>query len=639
MNNMSLKLITASALAVIACTAESALAQSTIRVEESTSSVSRRSTAAPIDIQIKRRAESAVTLTSSNDPVTSDSVEPADGNIDLTPASFNAGRPRPEAAADKATSPPQPAVTPKPNPPSEVSAPASEVPPVIPEPADDPVSPEEIELPVSAPLPVNDTPTSGGVDFLPPADYGTEPVIMRGGQEIPLRPELLSSATLAVTVPDVFETTLTNGIRFYHHENHDLPRVRVTLLVEAGKNADPSDKVGLAEITARTMRSGGAAGKSGDEIDTQLEQIGSDLELSVDSDHVAGSLFALSEKAGEAMGLLADVLMKPDFDQKKLEQQRARALEELRRQNDQPADISRREFRKIIYGPDHPLARTPTSATIGAITRDDVRSFHDARYRPSTLWVGVSGDISQADARKLVEQAFGGWDRPPAEPLTMLPVDQNSDTTGGVYLTQKATAQSQIRLGHFGLERRSPRAYAANVLNSIYGTGGFSSRLMNTVRTKNGYVYGVGGGIMSDEPMGLFAAAAASKPGTTVAAIKEILNVTQSIIDGPISEDELETARRDIVFTFVNQFDTAAETIAAHMLYDYRGYEPDYLQTFPERVRAVTAADVKAVASELIHPDRIKIYVIGNESELDAPLSTFGLVQEWLLPDFSGEQP
>ncbi len=642
MNCMSLTSKVTWAIVLTACVAGSAIAQPAIRVEESTSSIVRRGERQPIDIQIRATPQSGVMLTTSDDDgKTSDIIEPADGSIDLRPDAFNA----PKSA-------PLPAVTP-----------AIQVPAETPVLTDNAVSSNTVssndanatgsavnsavavkapEPPVEAPEPkavVTDekTTTVTDADFLPPASFGDESVIMRDGQKIPLRPELLSSATLAVTVPDVFHTTLTNGMRFYHYENHDLPRVRVTFLIEAGKNADPAEKVGLAGITARTMRSGGAAGKTGDEIDRQLEQIGSDLEFNVDSDNVSGALFALTDKADEAVALLADVLMKPDFNEKKLEQQRARSLEELRRQNDEPAEISRREFRKIIYGSDHPLARTPTSASISAITRDDVRAFHDARYRPSTMWVGVSGDISQADARKLIEKAFGSWDRPPAEALVASAIDRDRDTTGGVYLTPKATAQSQIRLGHMGMERRSPKAYAVNVLNSIYGTGGFSSRLMNAVRTKHGYVYGVGGGIFSDDPVGLFAAAASSKAGTTAAAIKEILSVTQGIIDGPIGEDELETARRDIVFTFVNQFDTAAETIATHMLYDYRGYEPDYLKTFPERVRAVTAADVKAVASELLHPDQFKIYVIGNESEMDAPLSGFGLVQQWELPVYSGE--
>jgi len=467
------------------------------------------------------------------------------------------------------------------------------------------------------------------IDFLPSSNLGKEAIMTRNGEAIPLRPETLTSAPLTVTVPAVSEITLTNGIRFYHYPSHDLPRIQVRLLIEAGGNSEPADKVGLAELTERTLRAGGAAGKSGDDIDRDLDQIGSELELKIEREAVSGQLFALTEKSDEAMALLAAILTKPEFDEKKLEQQKQVMLETLRRQNDEPDEISRREFRKIIYGHDHPLARTPTSATISALGRDDVRAFYDARYRPSTLWIGISGDITQEDARKLVEKHLGDWNRPEAEPQPALTYAADSDSSSGVYLTRKPTAQSQIRMGHFGIPRMSPQAPAVNVMNSIYGTGGFSSRLMNKVRTEHGYVYGVGGGIFSDDPVGMFTGAAASQSKTTVAAIKEMIAVTKSLTENPPGPEEMEVARRDIFFTFVNQFATPASTLSTHMIHDYRGYPEDYLKTFPEKVKAVTQADVIQAAKDFLHLDRLKIYVIGNENELDAPLNQFGEVTEW----------
>lgn len=471
---------------------------------------------------------------------------------------------------------------------------------------------------------------SADVDYLPPADLGTQPTMPRGKENVPMTPEALTSAPLKLTIPDVNQTTLTNGIRFYHYESHDLPRVRVTLLVEAGETMDPADKVGLAQLTARAVRSGGAGKKSGDEIDLELEQIGSDLTISADRDHVMGSMFALADKTTQALELLSEVIKNPQFDPKKVEQQRALMVEQIRRQNDEPQDISRREFRKIIYGPDHPLARTPTTASLAGITVDDIRKFHQDHYRPSTLWIGLSGDISQEQARAAVEQTFGKWDRPAAAEVAAIPTPTETDaTTLSIYLTPKATAQSQIRLGHLGIERKSPDAYAINVLNSIYGTGGFSSRLMNQVRTKHGYVYGVGGGVTSDEPVGLFAAAAASKAATTGAAIKEILSVTDSIINGPISQAELDTAKRDVFFTFANQFDTPQDIISTHMIYDYRGYAPDYLKNFPQQILDVSMDDLKRVATKYLHPDKLRIYIIGNPEQMDIAPSDLGATKEW----------
>lgn len=588
-------------------------AQAQIQVEESTGSSSRPS--APIEIVIPKSNKANVDITTVTRGSQKAPAAARGEEIDLTPAQFRARQtpvPTPEPT-------PTPAPTPEPAP--------SPTPTPIPEPA--PLA----ELNVDP-----DAGSKHAVDYLPPASMGTDSYVERGGEKIPLRPELLTSTPLNVTVPDVFHTTMTNGIHFYHYEDRDLPRVRLNVLVDAGTIADPADKVGLAQLTGDAIRSAGAAGRTGDEIDEMLNQLGCSLNLNVTPDHVSISLFSLSKNVTSATQILADMLIHPEFDAKKLEHERGQMLELLRRQNDEPAEITRREFRKIVYGPDFPLARTATPDSLAAISRDDVRQFHENRYRPSTVWIGVSGDISRDDARKLLETTFGAWERPAAEKIAASTLAEDRDTTGGVFLTKKATAQSQIRLGHLGLERRSPKAYAVNVLNSIYGQGGFSSRLMNVVRTKNGFVYGVGGGIYSDDPKGLFAAIASSKAATTIAAIKAMLGVTQEIINDGVTEQELETAKRDVVFSFVSAFDSPSGVVSTHMLYDFRDYAPDYLATFPDRVRAVTADDVKAVASEMLHPDRIKIYVVGNPAEMDGSLDQFGAVQDWQPADYSSDK-
>lgn len=481
--------------------------------------------------------------------------------------------------------------------------------------------------------------TDPGTDrsFLPVVPTGmTSPTLERGGQTLPLRPEMLEPRPLDLTVPDVNQTTLSNGMRFYHYESQELPRVSFNLLLNAGEQFDPAGKVGLADLTARIMRAGGAGELNADEVDRQLEQLGSDLSIGADREYTSIRMFALQQNAGKALGLLADLITSPTFDAAKLNQQRALALEDVRRENDDPAGVGRREFRKVVYGADNPLARTATSATLNAITRDDVLKFYADYYRPASIMIGVSGAISQADARKLVEETFGDWKLPPAETPPAPTVDEARDTTAGVYLIRRLTAQSQVRLGHLGVPRHSPEQYALAVLNNIYGTGGFSSRLMNVVRTQHGYAYGTGGSIQHDTPRGLFFAAAASKAQTTAAAIRSILEVTGNLSTAEITEDEVETAKRDVIFSFFTNLDSPGEIVGSYMQYDFLGYPKDYLKTYTDRVRAVTPEELRSAARRLIDLNRIKILVVGNDEEFDAPLSEFGPVQELRVDSESG---
>lgn len=620
-------------------------AQTAIQVEESTGSQVSVPADSTIEIAIPRTRPSDIHLTTAtNEPATASRADNS-GSIDLTPAQFQERR-----AQDLPVSPPGPTATPAPV--SEITTQTEQVD----SPVADPASANNLMSDSEAAVSQNDVETTAtetaddsdpkaesqqGADeeigYLPPASLGKEPTIQRGDHKVAMLPSQLSSASLELTVPDVHQTTLTNGMRFYHYESRDLPRVRLNLIIDAGSNAEATNKVGLADLTAQTLRAGGAAGKSGDEIDEALDQIGSDLTINADRDHVSISLFGLTNRTSEAAKLMGDILLKPELDKKQFAQQKARALEQLRRQNDSPGDISRREFRKLIYGPEHALGRSPTSTTLESISLDDVRNFYEAHYRPSSIWIGVSGDISRDDARKLVESTFEGWDRPAAERVPFPEAVDDTATSAGVYLTKKATAQSQIRMGHLGLERRSPEAYAINVLNSVYGMGGFSSRLMNVVRTKHGYVYGVGGGVLSDDPVGVFLAVAASQSATTIAAIKAMIGVTEGIVKDGITDEELTTAKRDVVFNFISQFDTPENVIKSYMMHDFRGYAPDYLKTFTDRIQAVTKDEVAEVAREFMHPDDLVIYVVGNPDAMDGPLDEFGTVHEWNLKEYTGE--
>lgn len=480
--------------------------------------------------------------------------------------------------------------------------------------------------------------TSASISAAAPATAAsgaTSATIVRNGVPIPLRPEMLTYKPLKLTVPSVTETTLSNGMRLFAYESHDLPRVYFTVLVRAGKLLDPADKLGLAETTVNTLRSGGTATKSGDDIDRELEQIGSELEVSAERDYIRIQMFALAEKREQALGILSDLLLHPAFDEKKLAQQKELEIEDLRRENDQPSQIARREFRKLIYGAENPMARTPRPEHIGAIARADVEKFYQDYYRPSSVWLGISGDVSLSDAQKLAETSFGAWNRPPAELPPPPVVDETRDTSPSVAVIHRETAQAQFRIGHLGAPRHIPEEYAITVLNGIYGTGGFGSRLMSEVRTKRGFAYGVGGGVWTDTARGLFVAAGSSKSQTTVAAVDTILSITKELLAGNINDDELEVAKRDAIYSFVTGFDTPREIVYSYMNYDLLGYPRDYLQTYVDRIREVTKEQTVDAARKFIHPDRLKVLIVGNETALDKPLSTLGSVQEIKLQPFT----
>lgn len=476
--------------------------------------------------------------------------------------------------------------------------------------------------------------------ILPNVDAtGTSPSVTRAGYTIPLRPEMLTERQTSITIPTVFETTLPQGIHFFSYESHDLPCAYFTLLIKAGKTVDPPDQVGLADVTANSLRSGGSGKLSPDEFDRQLENLGSDLQIGVERDYIRVEMFTLAANMDASMKLLADMLLEPAFDDKRVELQKSRLIESVRRESDEPADLSRREFRKLIYGANHPLARTPGSKSVNSITRKNVVEFYDKYYRPSSTWFGVSGDISKDDAQKLIEKHFSKWTKPAAE-LPPIPAVSDVPLTGtAVTLLEKDTAQAQIRIGHVGTARHIPEQYAITVLNAVYGTAGFSCRLMNEVRTKRGYVYGVGGGIFPDEPKGLFVAVGSSKSKTTAAAIETMIQVTRDLLTSGVTTEEMELAKRDTIYSFVTGFDTPKEIVSNYMTYNLLGYPGDYIQNYPKNIQAVSDQEVEAAARKFIHPDGLRIFVIGKPAAFDKPLAQFGPVSGLKLEEIEPVKP
>ena len=470
-------------------------------------------------------------------------------------------------------------------------------------------------------------------DFFQPVleTDATSPSLQRGGETIPLRPEMLVNEDDDVTIPQVSQVVLSNGMRVFALESRESPSLYFTIFFKGGSFLDPGDKVGLATLTAAAWRAVGTASLSPDDFDLKLDEIGSQLSISAERNMLRLDMFALSEKRSEALALLEELLLHPAFNEKQFEQRKALKLEELRRENDEPSDVARREFRKELYGAENPLGRILTTATVSSIALKDVKSFYDANIAPSVCWFGVAGDADEAEATKWVEEKFGSWNKP-TPPVAALPepVDVESSRPE-ILLIPRRTAQSQIRLGHLSIPRNSPLVIPAEVMSSIYGMSGFSSRLLTEVRTKRGFAYAVGGGVLPDEPRGIFFAVAGSKTASTCAALNTMLEVTSATAAGIFSPKELEIARREVVHGFITKFDVPHKILANRMSYDLLGYPSDFIDKFVERVRAVSAEDVTNAAKEIIRPSRLRILVVGNPSSMDCDLNQVGNVTVRLL--------
>lgn len=432
----------------------------------------------------------------------------------------------------------------------------------------------------------------------------------------------------AFTVPKPERFVLPNGMVVMVMEDHELPLVNVVARVRTGSLLEPAEKAGLASLTGQVLRTGGTTAMKPDELDLFLEARAASVESGIGADSGSASMSALKADVPEVLKVFADVLRRPAFDADRLKVAVTGVTASISRQNDSPGSILSREYSEVIYGEDSPFARQPTYASIGSITRDDLVAWHAKYYHPNRIILGVVGDITVDEARKLVTAQFGDWAKGPALDEE-LPRPRTTPVPG-VYEGVKAdSTQSFVSVGHQGsLLRTSPDYFPSVVLNEIL-SGGFTSRLFSKIRTELGLAYSVGGGIGAGwTRVSPFTMTMSTKVESTVRAVETLIEEARMLTTSrPPTEAELALAKSGILNSFIFTADSRAEILGQQMTYEYYGQPLDWLDRYRAAIEKVTVADVTAVAKKYIHPEGFSIVVVGPQEGRDKPLGVLGPVK------------
>ncbi len=377
---------------------------------------------------------------------------------------------------------------------------------------------------------------------------------------------------LEFTPPRPVRFELDNGLVVHFLEDQSLPLVEVTALIQGGAVHESATKTGLAGLTATVMRTGGTATRNPVELNVELEDMASFVEIGIGEEGANASAWSLARHFPQTAAILADVLRNPALAPEKLEIARARAIEGVRRQNDDPLGIADREITKLCY-PEHPYGRFSTVASLEAITRDDLRAFHALLFHPDRTLLAVSGAITEAELRSILAGAFADWPRssevlPPTPAVT-------PPRAARVTFIPKDVNQSVIRMGHLGIDVNNPDRTAISVMNYILGRSGSTSRLAKKVRVEAGIAYSVGSTFTMPRSTGLFLADTETAPETTAQAIELMLAEIERMRADGITPVELEAARSAILNRDIFQYATAHRIAVRAAELEFDGFPPD----------------------------------------------------------------
>lgn len=428
----------------------------------------------------------------------------------------------------------------------------------------------------------------------------------------------------AFTPPEPSRHVLSNGVVVFLLEDHEFPTIDLVGRLRVGAIAEPRERAGLAALCGEVMRSGGTAEWPGDALDEELERRAIELELGFQDEEGSVGLSVLSGDLERGLAVLSGVLRAPALPEEKLALAKRSALSRIARRNDSPGRIAYREFRKLLYGNDAVWSREVDPGTMGRISREDLEAFHRRHVGPDSLCLGVWGDFEEEAMVAALERHLGGWAPAGTEPPPVPEVDTELGPTV-CYVAREDVNQSSIQMGHLGGLRRpkDPDYPALLVMNSILGGGDFASRLFQRIRTEMGLAYAVDSSYSGEiSHPGVFRVSIQTKSESTVAAIRAVVAEVRRIQDEPVSAEELKVAREAFLDSMVFAYAERSQLIARRLFYEFEGWPTDHLQWLQEAVGRVSAEDVQRVARTYLHPEALRMVVVGKGADFDAPLAT-----------------
>lgn len=419
------------------------------------------------------------------------------------------------------------------------------------------------------------------------------------------------------------EVQLSNGLKVLLIEDRALPFVSGRVYLRAGAIYEPDDKVGLSGIFSSVLRTGGAGERTPDQVDETLETLAASVSVSIDNLFTSVAFNTLTENLDQVLQIWADVLVRPRFAQERLDLEKGRALEAIRRRNDQPTQIAVREFvRRINEG--HPAGRISSAASIQSITRDDLVAFHQRFFKPNVAVLAITGDFNTQEMVARLERVLQGWQQGPVSLPTFAPPSPKP----GIYFLQKETNQSVIYMGNPTVTAFAPGYSELDLASRVLGDG-FNSRLFVEVRTRRGLAYATGGAQSQGFGWpGFFYGASISRVEKTAEVIELMLAQFRDLRERPVSQEELELFRNNIlnaeVFRFTSKQAVAERIAGTQML----GLPPDYYEQYIRQIQAATPADLQRVVQQYVRPEQFVIVVVGDKRQFDKPLQSLGNVVE-----------
>lgn len=424
----------------------------------------------------------------------------------------------------------------------------------------------------------------------------------------PLRPA--PGAPRPYRFPDFERRTLANGLTVWFVPLPDRGLVNVHLLVDAGAAAEPEERAGVAALTAQLLVTG-TRRLDAAAFAAATERLGIEVSSESSWDSARAAFQALPEHVDEGLALLAEMVSQPRLDADEFERLKGERLADILQARADPGRLADEMFLRTVYAAGVPYGRVSAGSpeSVGALTVEHVRDFHATHWGAGTAHLIVAGGFDPETTMRSVEQHLGGWEGGGPGHRTI-----EVRSGGGrrvVIVDRPGSVQSELRVGHIGIQRSHPEYFPALVMAAVLG-GVFGSRLNLRLREELGYTYGAHAAFDPRRAPGPFTARAAVQTEVTAPAIRELLAQLDRLRAEAPTDAELAEVRDFMIGVFPLRFESTGGVAAAIEPLAVHGLADDYWQTYRSKLEVVGPADVQRVAQQLIRPDEMLILLSGD---------------------------
>jgi zinc protease len=433
----------------------------------------------------------------------------------------------------------------------------------------------------------------------------------------------------ASSFPDLQTTTLKNGLKVVLAQRKGVPNVSMNLMVDAGYAADQYAKAGTASL-AMNLLDEGTKTMPALEISDKLQMFGGSLSSYSDLDMSYVYMSTLKPTFTESLDLFADVILNPAFAESELKRLKELQLNSIRREGTQPFSMALRAAPRMLYGQGHaysnPLTGSGYVETVSSITREDIVKFYNAWFKPNNATLVVVGDLEMKELVPLLEKKFSGWKKGDILKKNISPA--TAAKTNTVYLIDKPESQQSVIIAGYlvdgyGKLPEIAREAMVNVLG-----GDFTSRLNMNLREDKHWSYGAGTLLWDAKGQRPFLVYAPVQTDKTKESAAEIMKEFKAFVsDQPITQEEFDRTKNNTVLQLPGRWETNGSVNGSIVEVIKFGLPADYYKTYDRSVKALSLQDVQKVAKQVVHPEKMTWFVVGDKEKILSSLKDLGFTE------------